>query len=177
MTEHETIPHQFALTLVQSASQPERIALAKWANDLLRLRDSNLGPLDKAHQAIGVTLDAEVIWPAIKVLGSEIKRIGWDERSLPAKIGLSGVALAASVFSGKGAGIAALGGAIGVPLWVVFGAGGAFVGVLIEEISRINESRQTEVIIEKEVSGEVLADYATPQDHDPHDRHLAEPKK
>lgn len=40
------------------------------------------------------------------------------------------------MFSGQGAGIAALGGAIGVPLWVVFGAGGAFVGVFIDEAKR-----------------------------------------
>jgi hypothetical protein len=47
--------------------------------------------------------------------------------------------------SGQGAGIAALGGAIGLPLWVVFGAGGAFLGVLIEEIrkSRRSSSEKT----------------------------------
>jgi hypothetical protein len=72
----------------------------------------------------------------LEYLGVEIKRVGWDQRGLPERITLSAAAVAALIFSGQGAGIAALGGAIGVPLWVVFGAGGAFIGVLIEGAQR-----------------------------------------
>jgi hypothetical protein len=73
----------------------------------------------------------------LEYLGVEIKRVGWDERGLPERIALSAAATAAAlIFSGQGAGIAALGGAIGVPLWVVFGAGGAFIGVLSEGAQR-----------------------------------------
>jgi hypothetical protein len=87
-------------------------------------------------QAVSVSIESKAIVPFVKMRGRELKRLGWDERSLPARLGLSAAAFAALLLSGQGAGIAALGGAIGVPLWIVFGAGGAFAGVLIEEIQR-----------------------------------------
>ena len=55
---------------------------------------------------------------------------------LPARLGISAAALGLLFFSGQAAGIAAMGGAIGVPLWIVFGAGGTFAGVLIDEIKK-----------------------------------------
>lgn len=62
--------------------------------------------------------------------------MGWDERSWMARLGLPGILIGAVVFGGEGAGIAAFGGAIGVPLWIVLGGGGAFAGRLLEEINR-----------------------------------------
>lgn len=59
----------------------------------------------------------------------------WDERGTKGRLSLIGVGIGATVFGGHGAGIAALGTAIGVPLWVVLGAGGAFTGMLVEELS------------------------------------------
>ena len=59
------------------------------------------------------------------------------------KLGLGGAAVGLAVFGGQGAGIAALGTAIGVPLWVVFGAGAAFLGVLYEEIADKKPDRRT----------------------------------
>jgi hypothetical protein len=44
---------------------------------------------------------------------------------------------------GQGAGVAALGTAVGVPLWVVFGAGATFLGVLYEEITRKKPNKST----------------------------------
>ena len=41
-----------------------------------------------------------------------------------------------ALFGSQSAGIAALGTAIGVPLWVVLGAGAAFANSLIEELKR-----------------------------------------
>jgi hypothetical protein len=159
----EGLSRQLAITIAATATELERTALEKWANDLLRIRDCDIDTLEKAKQAIELTLDAEVVWPAVTILGSEIKRVGWDERSLPARLGLSGVALAATVFSGKAAGIAALGTAVGVPLWVVFGAGGTFIGVLIDEISKAAQSDVAEPPVEKEVFGEVVKDEPSPQ--------------
>lgn len=129
---------QLAAKVIDQASPEERDVLLRWARELMSIRDSDLPTLQKAKDAIAVTIRSKAIWPFVVTVGKEIKRLGWDERSLPAKLGLSAAALAAIAFSGKGASIAALGGAIGVPLWVVFGAGGAFAGVIIEEISRRN---------------------------------------
>ena len=132
-----TVPgQQLAMAYLDQASDPEHDALLFWATQLMIISDSNLPALDKAKKAIKLTIDSGAILPFLKFLGSEVKRIGWDERGLPERLALSTAAVAALLFSGQGAGIAALGGAIGVPLWVVFGAGGAFAGVIIEEAKR-----------------------------------------
>jgi hypothetical protein len=55
---------------------------------------------------------------------------------MPAKLGLSTAAVGVAIFGGQGAGIAALGTAIGVPLWAVLGSGAAFADVIIEEFGR-----------------------------------------
>lgn len=135
-TERQVVGQDLAKALVAQASPSEQQLLLTWAQHMLVIRNSNASSLDKAKQAIAATVASKAIWPFIRTIGSEIKRVGWDERSLPAKMGLSAAALAAVVFSGKAAGLAALGGAIAVPMWIVFGAGAAFAGVLIEEVGR-----------------------------------------
>lgn len=148
-----------ALAVIKYASVSDREILLRWARDLLQIRDSDQSALDKAKAAIRCTVESKAIMPFVTMLGGEIKRIGWDERGLPARIGLSAAAIAAVAFSGKGAGIAALGGAIGVPLWVVLGAGGAFAGVLIEEIQRsLPSDSDDKHRVEREIDGEVVTD-------------------
>ncbi len=68
------------------------------------------------------------------------KRLTWDERGLKSRLGLSGAAAGLVIFGGQGAGIAALGTAIAVPLWVVLGAGATFAGFLYEELTRSKDS-------------------------------------
>ncbi len=132
----EAYGYQVLTAYLEQASAEEITVLRSWANQLLAIRDASISPLEKAKKAILITAASGAIRPFISFLGSEIKRIGWDERGLSARLALSAAASCALVFSGQGAGIAALGGAIGVPLWIVFGAGGAFAGVIIEEIKR-----------------------------------------
>ena len=154
----EGIGRQLAATVIAEATPLEREDLLRWAKQLIAIRDSDLPVSEKVKKAISATLDSKAIMPFIKTIGREIKRLGWDERSLPARIGLGAAALALLI-PGKGAaGLAAFGGAIGVPLWIVFGAGGAFAGVLIEEINR-----QTSVfepskknLEPRDIEGEVL---------------------
>jgi hypothetical protein len=137
--------HQLATAYLDQASHEERAALLFWATQLLAIRDASLPALEKAKRAIRLTIQSGAIIPFVTFLGTEIKRVGWDERGLPERLALSAAAVAALVFSGQGAGIAALGGAIGVPLWVVFGAGGAFAGVLIDEAKRRQDKSDTEI--------------------------------
>ena len=121
---------------IVTATKPEDLdALRVWAQKMLDIRASNLSALEKSKRAIAASTDKKVLAPILNVAWREMKRVGWEERSLPAKMAM-GAAAAALTLSGQGAGIAALGGAIGVPLFVVFGAGGALAGVIIEEIRR-----------------------------------------
>lgn len=130
---------QLAIKIAGSANDSEREALLQWANSLLEIRKKDLPTRDKAKEAIQLTVSSKVVLPVVKLIGQEVKRLVWDERGTKSRIGLVGIAIGATVFGGQSAGIAALGTAIGVPLWVVLGAGGAFAGMLIEELSAKSE--------------------------------------
>jgi hypothetical protein len=125
---------QLAIRIAQEATPDENAALRKWASDLLVLRDKDLPALVKGKDAIRLTIKSKVAWPATKIMAREIKKHGWDKRNATTKVGLTGAALGLAFFPGAGAGIAALGGAVGVPLWVVMGGGAMFAKVLLTEL-------------------------------------------
>lgn len=138
----QVIPNGWTLTMDQqglvvrigsTATEEEKVALHDWAGKLLEIRASSLPAMHKAQQAIALTQQSSGILPTVKIFGRELKRFAWDERSLKGRMGLGGAALGMAFFGGHGAGIAALGTAIGVPLWVVIGSGAAFAGMLVEE--------------------------------------------
>jgi hypothetical protein len=121
--------------VVAAATADQLTAITEWAKEMLRIRESNGTILQKAKLAIGATADRKALGPLMDVAWRELRRIGWTERGLPARIAI-GAAVASLTLTGQGAGIAALGGAIGVPLFVVFGAGGALAGVIIDEVRK-----------------------------------------
>lgn len=135
-----------AIQVLEHSSVEEREALESWASSLLELRESNLSTKSKAWTAIQLTSNKKVVVPLVKKIALELKRFGWDERSWGARFSLSGIALATFAFTGQGAGLAALGSAIGVPLWIVFGAGGAFAGTIIEFAQANRNSKYQEAV-------------------------------
>jgi hypothetical protein len=63
------------------------------------------------------------------------RRLAWADRSRAARLdGLAALATSASLGSAK-CGIALLGTAIGVPLWVLFGSGAAVATLVLEEFA------------------------------------------
>ena len=127
--------HTAASCRGRRATATEREALRGWIEQLLVLRASDLSRRAKAKRALALTAESKVVWPTVKAVSREVKRHAWDDRSRAARMGLGGAAVAGAVFGGQSAGLAALGTAIAVPLWVVFGAGATFFGVLYEEIT------------------------------------------
>lgn len=96
--------------------------LSALSEDLLDTYNSNSSGITKLKQGAALT-------------GKALKELGWDNRGLPGRLGISTAIATAVIFGGQGAGIAALGSAIGVPLWVVFGAGAAFLGEICERFT------------------------------------------
>jgi hypothetical protein len=133
---------EVAVIVANSASEREQLALLKWAQGLLAIRRSSAPTWAKGKNAVQHTLRSDVVWPLVKMLARELKRIGWDERGLKSRGFILGGGAGLVLFGGQGAGIAALGTAIGVPLWIVLGAGGTFVASLIEEMERRHRSKQ-----------------------------------
>lgn len=127
---------QLVTVIANATTNAEKDALSAWASQLLTLRGSELTPLQKAKQAVSLTSNSKIIWPTVKIIARELKRLGWSDRSWAARLGGAGAAVGIAVFGSQAAGIAALGTAIGVPLWVVLGSGAAFAGVLVEEFTR-----------------------------------------
>lgn len=158
--------------LVVTVRDEERGALLAWARKLLEIRESSLPAVRKAQLALRTTARIEVAKPLILVLarqgailGIRTKKLLWDERSWIARAGLAGVLTGTLAFGGKGAGIAAFGGAIGVPLWLVLGAGGAVLGALIEELSRQSAPTTTYRVIEaRRVGGDPISAPDPPQE-------------
>jgi len=123
--------------IANATDEAEKEAISVWASRLLELRNAGLPHMQKARQAISITTTSKILWPTVKIVGHELKRLGWSERSWGARLGGMGAVVGATAFGGQAAGVAALGTAIGVPLWVVLGSGAAFAGVLIEEFTRL----------------------------------------
>lgn len=122
--------------IVNQIPNSDRKAVEIWLEKLLRLSRSAVGKVDKVKEAIRITKGSNVILPIVKIIGIELKRIGWDERTWSARLALSGAVIGAIAFSGEGAGIAAFGTAVGVPVWIVLGGGGAFAGMILDQIRK-----------------------------------------
>lgn len=135
---------QIAIRIAGGTSPAEREALASWLRQLLELRAASLPAFYKARDAMAATLNRDVIWPVVKTLAKETKRLGWDERTTTARFGLGGAATGIALFGGQTAGLAALGTAVAVPLWIVFGAGAAFARVLYDELAQASAAASIE---------------------------------
>jgi hypothetical protein len=125
-----------AIAIVGNAQESEREALRVWLERLLQIQASDGNKWTKTRDAISVTRESKVVWRLLKLIGKEVRRHGWDKRSPRTRWAAIAAIGAVTVFGGQSAGIAALGGAIGVPLWVVFGGGAAFARILLDEIQR-----------------------------------------
>ncbi|MDR1995313.1 hypothetical protein [Azonexus sp.] len=109
--------------------------LSTLSEDLLSTYNSSLPGIAKVKQAATLT-------------GKSLKELGWDNRGLSGRLGIATAIATAIIFGGQGAGIAALGTAIGVPLWVVFGAGAAFLGEIYENFAGKQRTETTYTIID-----------------------------
>ena len=125
---------KLALVIVERTSEQERTAIMTWLESLIVIAKGPGSKLTKARLSTILTLRSEVIWPTVKTLARETKRHAWDERKVSTRFAAAGALGGAIMFGSSGAGIAALGTAIGVPLWIVTGAGLGFAGALLEEI-------------------------------------------
>ena len=123
-----------ARRIAQTMPPEEQQRFRTWVARLVEIRQSNVGSFSKAVQAVTATVSNGVAISIARQLAGELKRLGWTERGLKWRVAFLASVVSAVMTGGQGAGIAALGGAIGVPLWLVIGAGGAFLAMLYEEL-------------------------------------------
>ncbi|MBZ9705696.1 hypothetical protein LB543_03045 [Mesorhizobium sp. ESP7-2] len=136
MIEKQDRQKQLAVRIAENATPDQNHALQTLVVKLLDLHQSDLPVYEKGRAAISATIKSKAIWPVLKIIAFETKKHGWDKRSAAQRLGLSAAAVGVAMFGGANAGIAALGGAVGVPLWVVLGGGAMFARYLYEELQR-----------------------------------------
>ena len=136
MQEPSKVQEQQSLArrIAQTMPPEEQQRFRTWVARLVEIRQSNVGSFSKAVQAVAATVSNGVAISIARQLTAELKRLGWTERGLKWRVAFLASVVSAVMTGGQGAGIAALGGAIGVPLWLVIGAGGAFLAMLYEEL-------------------------------------------
>jgi hypothetical protein len=119
-----------ALGVVDRLDANGRLVLAAWTQAMMQIHDSPLSKQRKIQLALKTTFASRATWPIIKAFAEALRgTIGTARKSKFGRIGLVTVG-AVALFGGQAAGIAALGGAIAVPLWVVVGGGYAFAEAL-----------------------------------------------
>lgn len=125
-------PQQILATgqFLKTLDRDSLVVLAAWTEAMLQIRSQPVSRLTKAHRSIRVTFASQATWPVLKslwrLLRDSVRNVG---SSRMGRIGLVSVA-AFAIFSGQAAGIAALGTAIGLPLWIAIGSGYAFAEAL-----------------------------------------------
>ncbi|TRB08662.1 hypothetical protein EXN61_01655 [Agrobacterium tumefaciens] len=147
MTENDK-QRQLAVTIAKQVSRSEGDEIREWAAKLLEIRGESISAPMKAKKALTLTAKSKVVLPALKIIAKQSKKYGWDNRSAAQRIGMGAAAVGITVFGGSNAGIAALGGAVGVPLWMVLGGGAMFAKYLIDEITQKDTSGATYTVID-----------------------------
>jgi hypothetical protein len=122
--------------LDQQLDVAQRQKVLSWAQALLYIRTGRGSARSKAIAAINVTRRSGVIGELLERMIAMATEAGWRNRGWPARLGLAAALVTLVTVGKRNAGIAALGGAVGVPLWMVLGAGGTLAGTLVDELGR-----------------------------------------
>lgn len=104
--------NNFVQTVLSEATNDERESLKEWAIELLEIKNSNLSNVEKGKQIVSLMKDSDAIKNILSLGMAELKKIGWDDRSVVERFTIGGL-VAGAALSGS-AGLAAFGGAIGL---------------------------------------------------------------
>ncbi|WP_452233054.1 hypothetical protein [Lacinutrix sp. MEBiC02595] len=123
------------LVIVEKLNTSEKEEILAWAKNVKEIQnDKNLNVKDKIKSL--KELDNKTAFISLgKIIKTKTKK-SWKNASWAKRLGVIGASGALLTVSGSGAGIAALGGAIGLPLFLVTAAGGTLIGTLIDELSK-----------------------------------------
>ncbi len=121
---------------VLRATPAEQHLLLSWSRGLGAIRQSDRSAREKATAALRLTREKRATWPLVKLVARALKHLAWDARSWKLRLGVGAVIATFAAVGNGGAGIVALGGGIGLPLWVLMGLGGVVAGVLGDAIKK-----------------------------------------
>ncbi|MDH3298358.1 MAG: hypothetical protein OEM96_08815 [Gemmatimonadota bacterium] len=118
----------------EKLDESQKHAVIRLFRRLLDVRELDASAADKLRKAIPDEQDAKSALDALQSSASQIKDLAWDDRTWPARVGIGAATVVAATVAGQGAGLALLGTAIAIPLWVVFGNGNEFAAALVADL-------------------------------------------
>ena len=142
---HASVAKQAARAIQPLLARMDPLAqdrLASWLRSLVALRRAPLSPKEKWAAIRKELKEVTVLLPIVGAMGEAVKEHVWDDRTWGFRLAGGAAAVTAATVGGKKAGLAMLGTAVAVPLWVVFGAGAAFAGLIIDELEGMLDRRR-----------------------------------
>ena len=144
----------------EKLDESQKHAVIRLFRRLLEVRELDASAADKLRKAIPDEQDAKSALDALQSSASQIKDLAWDDRTWPARVGIGAATVVAATVAGQSAGLALLGTAIAIPLWVVFGNGNDFAAALVADLEASLDPTATsdqsilEAEFEVEIEGE-----------------------
>lgn len=138
----ETEAEPAIVQVLRRLAPAEQHLLLEWSRRLGAIRYGALRGGQKAVAILTLTRDNKVAWPLLKVMSLALKHVIWDARSWILRLGLGSVIATFVAIGNGGAEIVTLGGGVGLPLWMLVGAGGALIGLLADRISAQMRARR-----------------------------------
>lgn len=132
LTEEQNAAEPAIVKSLLRAAPAEQQLLLHWARGLGVIRQGDLPAHKKVAAVFGLTRDRKATWPLVKLIARTLKHIAWDARSWKFRLSIGAIIATLAAVGNAGADIVALGGGIGLPLWILMGVVGAVVGKLID---------------------------------------------
>ena len=126
--------HAAVVQIVEKMTNAEKVVLAEWLENLLRIRELNIPKHSKILAIAKASSKSRILIPLAKQVFRQLQQMLWTKRSGNAKAFIAGAGISLAMFGSSAAGLAAFGTAIGLPLWIVFGAGASLANMLYSEI-------------------------------------------
>lgn len=123
-----------ARDLFQELEKKDQEIVKSWAEEARVIRnDETLSKKEKIKHLFEITNKNKIVFKFLNQVVLLFKKHGWDQRNWASRLALSGFFVGIGVAGSKSAGIASLGMAIGVPVYILTSAGGALLGTIINE--------------------------------------------
>ncbi|WDF48382.1 hypothetical protein PQ459_07850 [Chryseobacterium sp. KACC 21268] len=115
--------------------ESDREIVLDWATQIKMIQDQTTLSKKEKLKELKELNNSKAFKSAFKIV-TQIFSTKWKNANLPTRLSLVGGGVGILFAGAQGAGIAALGSAIGLPLFLVTAAGGAFIGTIIDNLKK-----------------------------------------
>jgi len=123
---------------IQNLNQVEKQNLLDWAIQVKDIQDNKSLTKKQKIYNLRKLNNKRAFFNSIQLIQSYFST-KWKKANLPTKFTLIGGGAGLLIAGSQGAGIAALGGAIGIPFFLITAGGGALIGTLIDNLKNKNK--------------------------------------